>query len=138
MEGSEYFDIDDKRVYLSLKRLSSSELKNTIENDITKRNHSIGVEDNLKSSFFENIKYYKKGTLHLTFRDDDVLRKFNIIACKAKGWLPSDYGYKSYEDYTEKDRLIVDSFEGKESYKASMVSKPQFARKESGNLLIGN
>ena len=35
------------------------------------------------STYFE-ISAFKKGTIHLIFRDEDILRRFNITACKGK------------------------------------------------------
>jgi hypothetical protein len=35
---------------------------------------------------FFQIKGFKKGTLHVKFKDDKVWEKFNLMACKAKGW----------------------------------------------------
>lgn len=67
------------------------------------------------STFFE-ISVYKKGTCHLTFRDPDILRRFNVTACKGKNWLPQDYGNKHYKNMTTEEQHIVDSFEGEETY----------------------
>jgi len=89
-----------------------------------------------ESEFFTKIKYHKKGTIHLTFKDENILRKFNIIACKGKGWLPHDYGYKAYEQYTIADKAIVDSFEGEKKYKNNMKNTPNFSQNNSKTLMI--
>lgn len=53
------------------------------------------IQDRFKSntgegeSEFFTWKAYKKGTLHLTFKDEEVWRMFNVTAAKQKGWLPS-------------------------------------------------
>ena len=39
------------------------------------------------SHFFE-IRFYKKGTIHLRFRDPAVWQKLNYTAAKLRGWLP--------------------------------------------------
>lgn len=39
------------------------------------------------SHFFE-IRYFKKGTIHLRFRDKAVWQKLNYTASKLRGWLP--------------------------------------------------
>lgn len=39
------------------------------------------------SEFFK-FKGFKKGTLHLEFKDKDVYEKFNKLACQGKSWLP--------------------------------------------------
>ena len=42
-----------------------------------------------KSTFFE-IKFYKKGTVHLKFRDEFLWQEFNMRACAGKQWLPDN------------------------------------------------
>lgn len=79
-----------------------------------------------ESTFFK-IKFFKKGTIHLEFKDLDLLRKFNIVACKGKGWLPNEYGSKSYNDFNSQDKNIVDSFEGEKSYNKNISNAPMFA-----------
>ena len=67
------------------------------------------------STYFE-ISAFKKGTIHLIFRDEDVLRRFNIVACKGKNWLPQDYGHKPFEQLPYDEQEVVKSFENKETY----------------------
>ena len=51
---------------------------------------------------------YKKGTLHITFKNQEHLDQFNILASKGKKWLPSDFGNKSYSDMsTEEKQLLI-------------------------------
>lgn len=69
----------------------------------------------IESSYFF-IQVYKKGTVHLTFKDESIRRRFNICAGKHKNWLPPTYGKKSYSEMTEEEKLIVKEFEGKDSY----------------------
>lgn len=85
----------------------------------------------IKSTYF-TISVYKKGTCHLTFNDDDILRRFNVSACKGKEWLPHDYGNKNYSDMTAKERGVVREFEGEASYKKNVVApgKSLFKTKE--------
>jgi len=42
-----------------------------------------------ESEFF-NIRYYKKGTIHLVFKDLELLAMFNRAAAKGKKWLPDE------------------------------------------------
>ena len=44
------------------------------------------------------------------------MKKFNLYCGKRFNWLPDDYGRKRYEDLSEKEKIVADSFEGKESY----------------------
>ena len=41
----------------------------------------------ITSSYFD-IRCFKKGTIHLIFRDPKLLQQFNTIAGRKKGWLP--------------------------------------------------
>jgi hypothetical protein len=105
-------------------------LSSAIENFMRKAN--VGEETfEIESTFFKKISFYKKGTLHLTFKDEDVLRKFNIIACKGKDWLPNDYGNKRYDDYEEKNQKLIESFEGKKAYNDNIANSPTFAKTSS-------
>lgn len=60
--------------------------------------------------------FYKKGTCHITFTNDDVLKSFNLFASQKKGWLPPSYGKKAYHDMSKAEQKIVDSYEGEASY----------------------
>jgi hypothetical protein len=44
--------------------------------------------DNTAESTFFKMRYFKKGTLHLEFKDADLWERFNITAAKGKNWLP--------------------------------------------------
>lgn len=60
--------------------------------------------------------FYKKGTCHIEFSNDDILKSFNLFASQKKGWLPPSYGKKSYHDMSKAEQKIVDSYEGEASY----------------------
>lgn len=70
---------------------------------------------NISSTYF-TITCYKKGTMHLTFKDEDILRRFNVVACRGKGWLPMDYGEKRYAECDEEHKAVIREFEGATSY----------------------
>jgi hypothetical protein len=78
----------------------------------------------IDSTYFK-ITVFKKNTIHLTFKDDDILRRFNVVACRGKGWLPDDYGNKNYTDLNPEEKTTADSFDGKKTYDAN-VRKPLF------------
>jgi predicted RNA methylase len=52
--------------------------------------NKIGFGTIAYSEYFE-IKAYKKGSLHLYFRDKDLWERFNIAAAEGKNWLPDDF-----------------------------------------------
>ena len=76
---SEYSDIDKALCYLSGKRLEDIV---TIEAAI-KDNQTTNEAE---STFFR-MRYFKKGTLHLVFKDEALWAKFNQVACDGKNWL---------------------------------------------------
>lgn len=63
-----------------------------------------------------NVTFYKKGTCHIEFTDEDVLKKFNLFAARGKNWLPPCYGKKRYKDMTKEEKAVIDSYEGEKSY----------------------
>lgn len=90
---------------------------------------------NIESTFFI-ISVYKKGTIHLAFKDKDILRRFNVFVCKEKGWLPNYYSRKSYDDMTIEEKEMVESFEGKKEY-ISYGNEPLIAGQKNMLLLEG-
>ena len=92
--------------------------------------------ENTAISTYFKVTAHKKGTAHLTFLNEDILRRFNVVACRGKGWLPGDFGAKPYDLLSIEEKAVVDSFEGKESYD-SYVNKPLFAESRPGLARIG-
>jgi hypothetical protein len=75
-------------------------------------------ENSGESTYFK-FTAHKKGTLHITFLNLDILRRFNVCACRGKGWLPEDYGAKPYAQLGYAEKQSADSFDGEKSYKAN-------------------
>ena len=80
--------------------------------EIIKRGRTKNIE-----TYFFYVTVYKKGTCHITFKDEDVLRKFNIEACKGLGFLPDNYADREYDDLSVEEQAIVEEFEGVKNYK---------------------
>lgn len=85
------------------------------------------------------MKFFKKGTCHIWFNDQELLDKFNIFGSQRKGWLPPSYGHKQYEEMSQEERQTVDNFQGKTEYERVMrnkafylVDSKQLARLASG------
>ena len=70
---------------------------------------------NIDTTYFK-LTFFKKGTCHIEFKNDDLLAKFNIFGSQKKGWLPPTYSKKQYKDMTKEEQEVIDNFEGKESY----------------------
>ena len=62
------------------------------------------------------LDFFKKGTCHITFKDSELLKRFNIAGGRYKAWLPPCYGKKPYEELTPEEKKVIDGFEGKKSY----------------------
>jgi len=68
------------------------------------------ITEILESEYFK-IRFYKKGTTHLTFKSEDIRRRFNIEVGKRKGFLPMDYGHTPLKQLPVDQQEIVKSFE---------------------------
>ena len=70
-----------------------------------------GRTKNIECKFFD-ITLYKKGAMHLRFKNSKLLERFNLYCGKEKAWLPPVYGKVRYEDMKEDAKAVVDSFHG--------------------------
>lgn len=88
-----YTDIDRALCYISGKPY---EHITTIKSALQTKFEQLGKVftghkfDNSCSSTFFDIKFYKKGTVHLKFRDNFLWQEFNMRACAGKQWLPDN------------------------------------------------
>ena len=73
-----------------------------------------------------NVTFYKKGTCHITFTNDELLKKFNIFGAQHKGWLPPAYGKKAYQDMTTEEKAVVNDFEGEAEYSKVMSNSSYY------------
>jgi hypothetical protein len=101
-------DIDKVMAYLVGDKLSTIE---TVNYSLEKHFELIGniktgqkFINKVKSKYF-NIKFYKKGTVHLEFRDKKLWEKFNLTACSGKNWLPEneEKEYQKSKNYNPSD-----------------------------------
>lgn len=86
-----YDDIDRVMCYLTGTEYTTCW---TIEKALERHFHTVGkvypgdsFADTLESEFFD-LRFFKKGTLHLTFKDARLHQEFNLRACAGKQWLP--------------------------------------------------
>ncbi len=94
-----------------------------------------GETKNIQLKYF-TVTFYKKGTCHITFSNDELLKKFNIFGSQHKGWLPPSYGKKAYKDMTTEEKAVVNEFEGEKEYnKVISNSKYYLFDENSLNLL---
>lgn len=93
-----YRDLDKVMCFLSGKKYE--EIKDTYE-VINSRMHHLNdgrrmyiqgdTYDKLIESTFFQIRFFKKGTVHLIFKDQELLDKFNRSAAEGKNWIGGGY-----------------------------------------------
>ena len=104
---------------------------------------NIKQERNIQLRYFY-VTFCKKGTCHIKFHNEEVLKRFNLFAAQSKNWLPPSYGKKAYQDMSAEEKAVIDSYEGEKSY--TKVQKhpnefmfyDQISLANPTNLLIGN
>lgn len=77
--------------------------------------------EKIHCAFFD-VEFKKKGTIHLWFTNEELLKKWNIFAGKKKNFLPNDYGVKAYKEMTAEEQDIVKAFEGEKSYEDTIFN----------------
>lgn len=84
-----------------------------------------GETKNIQLKYF-TVTFYKKGTCHIAFTNEELLKKFNIFGSQHKGWLPPSYGKKSYDEMTGEERAVVNEFEGEKEYSKVMSNRKYY------------
>ena len=105
----------------------------TVERNLREAN-KLNITKGIVAKYF-TITFYKKGTCHITFTDERLLKKFNILGSQKKGWLPPVYTKKPFQDMTNAEKEVVKSFEGEESYRETYESREYYTF-NMHNLLI--
>ena len=90
---------------------------------------------NLHFKYFD-VSVYKKGTIHITFTNEEVLKMLNIFGSMKKGWLPPSYAKVSYDEMDEESKAVIDEFEGKESYEKVFSQKERYIFSSENVLLL--
>ena len=99
--SGELSDIEKAMNYLDCGRTESADIEENLRFAQT-----YGGTRNIDTKYFK-VTLYKKGTAHLTFKDEELLKKFNLYCGKRFNWLPDDYGRKRYEDLSEKEKNVL-------------------------------
>lgn len=95
---SEYSDIDKAMCYISGHDYNTiTTIYKAMDSHFSKIGKvKSGTFDNVCHSQFFDIKFFKKGTIHLTFKNEKLWEQFNLRACAGKNWLP-EAEQKAYE-----------------------------------------
>lgn len=107
----------------------------TVDN-IMERAQSIGQSQNIEFKYF-TVTFYKKGTAHIVFKDMELLKRFNIFAGQHDGGLPPSYGKKAYSDMTEREKAIIDEFQGAEDYNEVFLNNDRYLVTSENLLALG-
>jgi len=91
-----------------------------------------GETKDIQLKYF-TVTFYKKGTCHITFNNEELLKKFNIFGSQHKGWLPPSYGKKIYKDMTAEEKAVVNEFEGEKEY-SKVISNKEYYLFDGNNL----
>lgn len=125
-------DIEKVFNYLDTGRTDEVNLREVLEQ--AKNNHQT---KGIMTKFFK-VDFYLKGTTHLTFLDEELLKKFNIFgAMNKEGWLPPSYSKKPYEDMSEEEKRVVDSFNGEKEY-SEIINNSDYYIYNASNILMLN
>lgn len=62
-----------------------------------------------ESTFFK-IKFFKKGTIHLEFKDLDLWNEFNYRACVGKKWMPEAEVKKHRSKYKKEKDVVKEQY----------------------------
>ena len=95
----------------------------------------IGQTRKIETKYFL-LTFYKKGTLHIEFKNLELLQKFNIFGSQRKGWLPPGYGRKAYYDMTEEEKTVIKEFQGEAEYLRVMMKKEYYLVDTTQMLMI--
>lgn len=126
----ELSDIEKAMNYLDCGRTESADMEEKISQAA-----KCAVTRDIDTKYF-TVTLYKKGTCHLTFKDLNLLKKFNLYCGKRFNWLPDGYGTKPYEDLSEAEKAIADSFEGRESYEETFKNQEFYLPTTQNSLLM--
>lgn len=69
---------------------------------------------NISCKYFD-VTFYKKGTAHIKFKNQELLDRFNIFCARHRGWLPPSYGNVKYDAMTQEEQTVVDAYHGDET-----------------------
>lgn len=82
-----------------------------------------GQTKGIECKYF-NLTFYKKGTVHIVIKDEELLKKLNIFGGKGKNMLPPSYGKKHYNEMSPEEQAVVNDFDGSEVAYEKVISNP--------------
>jgi len=97
--GCFFDDLDIALCFVSGNKIDNIHgTEKAIRNAIERSNNNYANSTKGESTFFE-FQFYKKGTIHLWFKDEETWTRFNVMAAEGKHWLPpNDVKQKEAEE----------------------------------------
>lgn len=126
---SELKDIEKSLAFLDTKNTLHVDLKYALSHA-----EHIGKNTNIELKYF-NVTFYKKGTCHITFKDEELLKKFNIFGSQRKRWLPPSYCKKKFNEMSIEEQEVIREFEGEQSYNKTFSNMEYYIVKENDFLI---
>lgn len=120
-----------ERVFNYLEGCASEKVNH---DEILQRMEQTGVYKNIETKYFI-LSFFQKGTMHITFKSEQLLNHFNIFCAREKKWLPPDYGKKPYSKFTSEEKEVVDSFQAEDEYNSVLAKQQYFLSGVQTNLL---
>ena len=125
-DRSVYRKLDDLEKCLAFLQTGDSEYIYDIDlNAQLKFYQEKQVTRKMQFKYFD-VDVFKKGTMHIKFRDLDLLKRFNIYGCQRKGWLPPSYCKKSYAEMSAEEQHIIDEYEGRQEYEKVYADRENY------------
>ena len=124
-------DIEKVFNYLDGRMLAPVSLGNVLN-----RAEMTGQTKNIECKYFK-VDFYKKGTMHIKFTDQEIVDRMNIYVAQNRNWLPPYYGKMDYEDMCDEGKAVVDEFQGKAAYGKVMSNKEFYLAEVGMTVAIG-
>lgn len=117
----------------TLRHLSGNLTEGISATEVLDQAKKDGQSKDLIFEYF-TLNCFKKGTVHIYFTDEELLKRFNIYGCKRRNWLPPGYGKKEYNEMNQEEKEVINSFEGEEEYN-KVIQNPEIYLPEIKGLL---
>lgn len=104
--------------------------------DILAAARSAGQSQNIEFKYF-TVTFYKKGTAHIVFKNMELLKRFNIFAGQREGGLPPSYGKKAYSDMSDREKAVIDEFQGEADYNEVFLNNDKYIVTSESLLALG-
>lgn len=80
----------------------------------------------------KNPRLYQRFTYHYWKPEaKPLIERLNIFAARERNWLPPNYGKTKYEDMTDEEKDVVDSFQGRAAYEMVCNNPSQYILSDS-------